>query len=85
MPEQLNIPDENVLFHRCAFCGIAVYPREVAADISMKFVDYFNRIPNGMLEGVACKECWDKVLANVQATQEYCISKRNQAEKGWTK
>lgn len=64
--------------------GITYYDCTLT-DISMKFVDYFNRIPNGMLEGVACKECWDKVLANVQASQEYCISKRNQAEKGWTK
>lgn len=85
MPEQLILPDENALSNRCAICGIALYNREIAADIEGKFVDFFNRITNGEISCVVCKECWDKIRENLQASQEYCISKRNQAEKGWTK
>ena len=55
MPEIID-PSRDVLTDICGYCGIAMYPYEVAAEISGGFID-FNRKTTGRTSFAFCSEC----------------------------
>ena len=73
MPEVLP-PD--ILTDICGFCGIAIYPQEVAAEFGGKIIDYANRTTaSGGF--VLCGECWQRVKLALEGDIEQAVEKRN--------
>jgi hypothetical protein len=45
----------------CGFCGIALHPKEVAADLECTLIDYIEH-NKGMTQISLCSECKDRLM-----------------------
>jgi hypothetical protein len=73
MPDLLP---SDILTDICGFCGIAIYPNEVAAEFGGTLVDYANKTTatGGF---VLCGECWQRVKIALEGDIETAVEKRN--------
>lgn len=73
MPDLLP---SDILTDVCGFCGIAIYPNEVAAEFGGTLVDYANKTTatGGF---VLCGECWQRVKIALEGDIETAVEKRN--------
>ena len=74
MPEIIEPPDD-ILTDICGYCGIAMYPYEVAAEISGNFID-FNKKITGRASFAFCSECWERVQASLHGDIDSAVEKR---------
>ena len=75
MPEVIE-PSRDVLTDICGYCGIALYPYEVAAEITGNYIDYNRRVP-GTASFAFCAECWERVQAALTGDIDSAVEKRN--------
>ena len=71
-----NLLPSDILTDVCGFCGIAIYPNEVAAEFGGTLVDYANKTTatGGF---VLCGECWERVKFALEGDMEQAVEKRN--------
>lgn len=74
MPEVIE-PSWDVLKDICGYCGIALYPHEVAAEIAGNYIDY-NRRATGTASFVFCTECWERVQTALTGDIDSAVEKR---------
>ena len=75
MPEMVEGTPRDVLTEICGHCGIALYPLEVAAEISGSFVDYEER-HTGQGSYVLCGECRLRVKTALAGDLETAVTRR---------
>ena len=68
------------LNNKCADCGIAVYPLEIAYEISGSYIDYIKHVP-GQITILLCSGCRERILQNLHADQGDAILKRKELER----
>ncbi len=81
MPEAVS----TVLSCKCSFCGFALYPHEIAAQLDGGYVDFEKRRTGCMTGIVLCSECWGIWREHAEEPMSKAVARRRAAEKQWTK
>lgn len=77
MPPALTVTKH--LTHRCGVCGIAISSKEIAFEISGRYIDYTEHV-SGPANILLCGGCREKLLQNLGEEQGIAILRRLEIE-----
>ena len=82
MPETVDAIPQDVLTDICAFCGIAIYNGEIAAEFTGNMIDYGMVGAKGTWHGgfVLCGECWQRVRESMACDMEKAVERRQRLD-----
>ena len=74
MPEIIE-PPADILTDICGYCGIALYPHEVSAEIAANYIDY-NKRTTGKITCAFCSDCWERIQPALMNDIDSAVEKR---------